>query len=106
MIPMSEMQTGDVVPQWTLGWRLQRALSHADMKVEQMADELGISRGTASRWLNDRGPVREIYLKQWAMRCGVAFEWIKSGAATEPAGTRTIVRKSGDNHHDGFAAAA
>jgi transcriptional regulator with XRE-family HTH domain len=73
------MQQSEAVPQWTRGWRMRRALDHAGLTVETMIAELGVSRGTASRWLHDKGPVRDIYLKQWALRCGVPFDWLKDG---------------------------
>lgn len=79
IVHMSEMQTHPTVPEQTIGWRLQMSLRHAGMKAEDMGRELGVSRGTMSRWLNDHGPVREIYLKQWALRSGVPFEWLKTG---------------------------
>ena len=74
---MSEMPDGGDIPEWTLGWRLQRALAHAGVSVEEMADEIGVSRSTVSRWLNDRGtPPRIGYLKLWALRTGVSWEWV------------------------------
>jgi len=84
LAPMDEM----TVPEWTLGWRLQRALHHAGMQTDQMAAELGLSRGTVSRWLNDRGaPPKLGYIKVWAMRCGVPLEWLITGesSANEPS---------------------
>lgn len=75
---MSQTHT-ETVPEWTLGWRMQRALTHAGMHMDEMADELEVSRSTVSRWLNDKGPVRRIYLKQFALRCGVPFEWLTGG---------------------------
>jgi transcriptional regulator with XRE-family HTH domain len=83
MCDMSEMQHAAEVPPWTQGWRMRRALDHAGITVETMISDLGISRGTASRWLHDKGPVRDIYLKQWALRCGVAFAWLKDGTVGE-----------------------
>jgi transcriptional regulator with XRE-family HTH domain len=72
--------TQTTVPEWTLGWRLQRSLAHAEMLTEQMADELGVSRSTVSRWLNGHGaPPRIGYLKLWAMRCGVPLDWLVNG---------------------------
>lgn len=71
------------VPQWTLGWRLQRALAHAGLRAETMADELGVDRRTLSRWMHDKGPVRRGYLSQWALRCGVPFEWLAYGVEPE-----------------------
>lgn len=84
--PMTTMPGRAGIPDWTLGWRLQRALSFANIKVETIAEELGVARNTVSRWLNDRGPVREIYLKQWALRCGVDYRWLKSGKTSTPDG--------------------
>lgn len=86
------------VPEWTLGWRLQRALAHADMTTQTMADELGVTRSTISRWTNDHGaPPRAIYVKQWALRTGVPYEWLAYGTAdsTPPdQGNRTSGWKS------------
>jgi transcriptional regulator with XRE-family HTH domain len=99
---MSEMaQLGTVVPEWTLGWRMQRALAHAGVSVEQIADETGVSRSTISRWLNDRGaPPRAGYLKLWSLRTGASYEWLRTGyvspggegSRTAPISTLRILR--------------
>lgn len=69
-----------VVPDWTLGWRLQRALDFAGVKAGDMAEELEVTRSTISRWMNDHGtPPRTIYVRQWAAVCGVPFEWLMYG---------------------------
>lgn len=74
-----------LVPEWTLGWRLQRALSHAGISVNDMARDLGMSRATISRWINDKGaPPRDIYVKEWALRCRVSYQWLRFGHV--PAG--------------------
>ncbi len=82
---MSETaQLGTVVPEWTLGWRMQRALAHAGVTAEEMADETGMSRYTISRWLNDRGmPPRAGFVKLWALRTGVDREWLLTGASPQ-----------------------
>lgn len=83
------MSAGGVIPEWTLGWRLQLALEHGKVKVEDMADEIGVGRGTVSRWLHDKGPMREIYIKHWALRCGVNAHWLitgRRGEEPEPSG--------------------
>src|SRR6266705_6716894 len=78
MNSMTEAVIPGTVPEWTLGWRMQRALAHAGMSVEQMAGELGVSRSTISRWLNDRGAApRAAYLKLWALRTGVPYGWLR-----------------------------
>lgn len=75
---MTEVGT---VPTWTLGWRLQRSLAHAELSVAEMADELGVTRSTISRWMHDKGaPPRTIYVRQWAMRTGVSADWLNGSA--------------------------
>lgn len=77
---MSQMTQDPVVPEWTLSWRLQRSLAHAGLSIEDMAAELGVSRQTISRWLNEHGgPPRIGFLKLWAMRCGVKNDWLIYG---------------------------
>jgi transcriptional regulator with XRE-family HTH domain len=72
-----------LVPEWTLGWKLQRSLAHAGVSVQEMADELGVSRGTISRWCNDHNRPRRSDLRLWALRTGVPLEWLMGN---EPAG--------------------
>ncbi len=40
---------------------------------------LGVSRSTVSRLVNDRGPVPAVYLREWALRCGVDYGWLVDG---------------------------
>lgn len=76
---------GFAIPEWTLGWRLQRALAHSGISAEQMASELGVVRATVSRWMHDKGaPPRAAYVKQWALRTGVSYRWL-SGDEEETA---------------------
>jgi transcriptional regulator with XRE-family HTH domain len=79
MTVMSQPTMDDQIPEWTLGWRLQRSLAHADLSVEQMADELGVTRQTVGRWLHERGEPRTAYLRLWALRTGVPLEWLVNG---------------------------
>ena len=73
---MTEQPDGEI-PEWTLGWRLNRALAHAGISAADMAEDLGVSRATVSRWINDHGaPPRVGYVKLWALRCGVSLEWV------------------------------
>jgi transcriptional regulator with XRE-family HTH domain len=69
-----------VVPDWTLGWRLRRALDFAGVTVQEMAAELGVGRTTVSGWLNDPDRhVRRVYLRYWADRCRVPLDWLEYG---------------------------
>jgi len=76
---MSQATDMGEIPEWTLRWRLQRSLVHADVSIDEMADELDVSRQTVSRWLNDHGVPRNGFLKLWALRCGVPYEWLRTG---------------------------
>lgn len=81
---MSEQATVGTVPELTLGWRLQMALG--DMKVQDMADLLGVNRGTVGRWMHDKGAEpRRAYILQWALATGVSVEWLEHG--TVPTNT-------------------
>jgi transcriptional regulator with XRE-family HTH domain len=74
---MSAMEEQGAIPEWTLGWRLARALGYGGVSVEEMAAELGVSRSTVSRWMNDRGaPPRIGYVKLWCQRTGTNLEWV------------------------------
>lgn len=74
------------VPEWTLGWRMQRALAHAGVTTAEIADDLGVARSTISRWINDHGaPPRAAFVKMWALRTGVPYEWLMTGEAPSSA---------------------
>lgn len=86
-VGMSEMRDSSGVPDWTLGWRLKRALDHGSVKAEEMGQYLGYSRQQISRYLNDHGePPRVNVLRQWALKCGVDFGWLSTGAPITPDG--------------------
>lgn len=71
------------IPPETLGWRLKRALDWGGVSAKEMATELDVSEGTVSRWSNDAGaPPRSIYLRAWANKCRVPYEWLAQGVET------------------------
>ena len=78
------MNEDDQIPPWTLGWRLQRALSWADMSAEEMSYELGVARSTVSRWCNDKAHPTRGYLKLWAQRTRVPLNWLTQGDSGLP----------------------
>ena len=64
---MTTQQAAGAIPDWTLGWRLQRSLDWAGVAVNEMTAHLGVSRSTISRWMHDDGaPPRAAFLAQWA----------------------------------------
>ena len=80
-------QPAERVPDWTLGWRLQRSLSYADVSVGRMCEVLGVSRSTLSRWMHDQGQApKAAFLKQWALATGVSYAWLETGKDPRPDG--------------------
>lgn len=65
------------IPVVTLGWRLRMSLG--PIPAKEMARLLGVHRGTVTRWMEDKSPVRPIYLKQWALITGVDYSWLETG---------------------------
>ena len=97
---MSQIESTGVVPPLTQGWRLQMALGHARMSVEQMAQELGVSRSTISRWLNDRSRPSRGYLRLWSALTGVDLAWLAGGEPPVPTFTAQNVHRSSDLTED------
>lgn len=87
---MTQQTASGNIPSLTLGWRLKMSLDYANISVQAMADQLGVSRTTLSRWMGDKGErPKKAYLSQWALATGVPFEWIDAGivaSSTDPDG--------------------
>jgi transcriptional regulator with XRE-family HTH domain len=72
------------VPEWDLADRLRKSLREADdLKVEQLADELGYTRQTVSAWLSGRAVPRRSVILAWAVRTGVNPGWLETGETPE-----------------------
>jgi transcriptional regulator with XRE-family HTH domain len=78
---MTEQQTAPVIPEFEMPDRLRRALRHADMGSNEMAEYLEVSRHTISNWINGHTRPPATAVKLWAMRCGVDYRWLAHGAA-------------------------
>lgn len=77
---MSDMRENELVPQLTLGWRLKMALNMANLSREQMAEALGVSPATVSRWMADKGaPPRRAFIQAWSNVTHVELHWLESG---------------------------
>jgi len=70
------------VPEWTLGDRMGKALDHAGIGMQEMADYLGVSRTSVSNWIHGRIVPGRQTLLLWSMRTGVDLDWITRGNAT------------------------
>lgn len=83
---MTETQFEGNVPIWTEGDRLGKALRHADISNQGMAEYLGVSRNTVGNYIAGRTPVDKRTRMLWALRTGVAIDWLENGdsAPTPP----------------------
>lgn len=79
---MTETQFGGNVPVWTEGDRLGKALRFADVGNQQMADYLGVSRNTVGNYISGRTGIDKRTRMLWALRTGVAIEWLEHGEGT------------------------
>lgn len=93
---MSESPEAGAVPEWDLADRMRKALRQAHVSVAEIADYLGVTRGTVSTWINGRIEPSVQTLRLWAIRCGVDYGWLRAGASphtavsipTDPVGVR------------------
>jgi len=79
---MAETTPAGAVPEWDLGDRMRKALRHADVSVQEMADYLDVSTASLRAWTNGRTRPRTQTLRLWALRTGVSYDWLVTGAVT------------------------
>lgn len=73
-------ETG-LIPSWTQGDRLGKALRSQGITNQEMADYLGVSRNTITNYIHDNRKVPLGTLRLWAMRTGVPLAWLETGVA-------------------------
>lgn len=73
------MATDLEIPAWTIGDRMNKALTHAGMTHQEMADHLGVNPSTMRTWTSGKVRPRAGMLRTWAIRCGVPYEWLVTG---------------------------
>lgn len=73
------------IPEWSLGDRLTKSMTLANMSVAAMAEVFDVTRDTISRWINDRGVPKPMYLMLWADGCGVDLQWLQTGVPSDEA---------------------
>lgn len=66
--------------------RMDKALRLSGVTGREMADYLGITPSTVSRYINGKADVPLQTLRLWALRTGVPFRWLQTGET--PAGPR------------------
>ena len=72
---------GDIIPQFDVADRLKKALSVADVPVGEMAEYIGITRETLSRYLNGRTPAPIAVVRLISVRTRVSLTWLQTGKA-------------------------
>lgn len=76
---MSTQTTAGVVLEFTLQDRLRKAREHAGLDQQQLADRMGVSRGTVGNSEGGHVKVRPITIRAWAMATGVDPHWLETG---------------------------
>lgn len=74
------------IPVVTLGWRMRMAMEAAGVTAYEIADDLGVHRGTITRWTHDvGGPPKRTFLRRWAEVTAVPYDWLVDGPSPEEA---------------------
>lgn len=73
------MTNRELVPQFDLADRMRKALRTSGVGVVEMADYLGVARGTVGNWISGRITPSKQSLRLWALRTGVDFDWLQTG---------------------------
>lgn len=71
-------------PEWDMADRLAKSLRVARVSSAEMAEYLEVHRNTVSSWLNGRSAPKRPQLIAWALRTGLAYDWIKDGVDPAP----------------------
>lgn len=74
------------IPEFSLSDRLRKAREHSGLDQTQLAEAMGVSRGTVSNAERGQHAVRPIVIKMWAMSTGVSLQWLETGTAPDPEG--------------------
>lgn len=64
--------------------RMKKSLSVTGVTVQEMADYLGVTRGSVGNWINGRIEPSLQTTRLWALRTGVPFEWLERGEVPAP----------------------
>jgi len=84
MSTTAQHETTGTIPAWTPGDRLRKARESAGLSQQQLADRIGISRGSVTNYESDKHPVRRIVLNAWAAATGMNLEWLRDGIDPDP----------------------
>lgn len=71
-----------MVPEFTIHDRLRKAREIAGLEQAELAERMGVSRGTIGNNEAGKVNVRPITIKAWALATGVDVRWLETGRAT------------------------
>jgi plasmid maintenance system antidote protein VapI len=75
------------VPTWSLGERLDKALTYSGVSRADMAAHLGVSLNTVGNYIAERTKISRGFIVVWAQVTGVDPVWLETG--TPPSGEIT-----------------
>lgn len=84
---MAYAQNPEGVPHWDLADRLRKALREAHVTRSEMAKHLGVNRNTITNYVNGNTRPPWAAVRVWALRCGVPYDWLRTGQTTPDGGT-------------------
>lgn len=73
-----------MIPEFDKADRLKKAITVSDVSAGEMAEYLGVTRETLSRYTNGRNDAPVAIVRLIAMRTGVPFEWLETGKSPRP----------------------
>ena len=90
----------ELVPEWDQADKMRKALRHAGVSVQEIADYLGVARNTVSTWINGHIPPSTQTVRLWSIRTGVPYEWLMGAEQARPAqpSRRRPVRARADSN--------
>lgn len=65
------------IPEWTTGDRMRKARRHAQIRTDEMAEQLGCSRTTITNYESGRSEPTGATLIAWATLTGVELDWLR-----------------------------
>lgn len=68
-----------MVPEFTIHDRLRKAREFAGLEQAELAERMGVSRGTIGNNEAGKVSVRPITIKAWALATGVDAHWLETG---------------------------
>jgi transcriptional regulator with XRE-family HTH domain len=74
------------IPPLTLGWRIQMALAHGQLRHADLMEKFEVSRETVSRWCHDSAKPKKFIINEIAVMAGVSPRWLIDGTEPDPNG--------------------